>query len=121
MHSETVDETACEYPALTGPSVSEGGLTQLKPAVVVVAVGVTVTVGDVVVVRDGVADADTGAEGDGVAPGCKIVNTSPALRWLIDSEALIVCLPIAQPGLTLMVIVKVPSPLTGTVLPDRGD
>ena len=63
VQSVTVAETGWVYPWLTGPNAREVGLTQFKPAEVMVAEGVRVIVGD------GVAEPVSVEEGDGVMLG----------------------------------------------------
>lgn len=98
VQSVTLPVAGCELPSLTGPSARLPGVAQLNVgaagvgAVVGVGVGVSVAVSAGVGVSVGV--------GVVVEPGCVIVNTREALRWLNVSVAWMVCDPSDQDGLT---------------------
>lgn len=83
VHKVTVCETAWEEFALTGPSVIDDGLTQLKAPVDAVAEGETVGLR----VGDGVSVAVAVEVGVGVAPLETIEKVSCAPRWVMASLA----------------------------------
>ena len=120
VHSVTAVETACEYFSLTGPSVTDDGLTQLSADVdEVVTVGETVGDGETEGLTVPAGVTVPVGEGVEVVLFGTMVKTNSALRCVTASTAWMTCCPIVQDGLTVTVTLKVPSPLAERLLPDN--